>query len=324
MQYTRMGRTGLKMSRIVLGMMSYGDPGWRDWVLDEAASEPFVVAALEAGITTFDTSNMYSDGASEQVTGTLLGRHAEREDVVIATKVFFNFRDGRPNRGGLSRKHVLSEVDASLRRLDTDYIDLYQIHRLDPETPIEETMLALHECVVAGKVRYLGASSMWTWQFVQANEIAARNGWTPFTCMQNHHNLLYREEEREMLPYCRDAGIGVIPWSPLARGLIARAHAPDTATKRNDSDTLTPHLYAGGDREILSRVAEVADRLGAVPAQVGLAWLLHQPGITGPIIGATKLSHLTDAVGALDLELTPEDLAALEEPYTARPVVGHS
>lgn len=323
MQHTRLGASGLEISRIVLGMMSYGDPGWRPWVLDGDAARPFVERALERGVTTFDTADMYSRGVSEEVTGRLLGELVDdREDVVIATKCFFGTGD-RSDPAGLSRKAVLAACDASLRRLDTDYIDLYQIHRWDPDVPITETMAALHQLVVDGKVRYLGASSMHAWQFAKAQRVAAEHGWTEFVSMQPHHNLLYREEEREMLPQCADMGVGVIPWSPLARGRLARPN--DTGgTSRADSDDFTPHLYDDAADDVVEAVGRVAQRHGATRAQVALAWLLAQDVVDAPIIGATKLEHLDEAIDALDLELTDDDLAELEEPYVPRPVLGHS
>ena len=319
---TRLGSTGLEVSRIVLGMMSYGDPGWRDWVLDLDASRPFVARALELGITTFDTADTYSDGVSERVTGLLLGELVDdREDVVIATKCYFGTTDG-PNRSGLSRKSVLAACDASLRRLGVDYVDLYQIHRWDPDTPIEETMAALHQLVVDGKVRYLGASSMHAWQFAKAQRVAAQHGWTPFVSMQNHYNLLYREEEREMLPLCEDAGVGVLPWSPLARGRLAR---PPThpGTARAEVDDFTRHLYDEAADGVVEAVGRVADRHDATRAQVALAWLLRNPVVDAPIVGATRLEHLDQAVAALELELTDDDVEALEAPYVPRPVLGH-
>ena len=323
MDYVRLGSTGLKVSRVCLGMMSYGDPGWREWVLPEEDSLPFVQRAAEAGITFFDTADMYSLGVSEEVTGRLLGTVFDRrEDYVLATKVNFPMSD-RPNDGGLSRGHIMDAVDNSLRRLGTDHIDLYQIHRWDDETPIEETMQALHDCVRAGKVRYLGASSMHAWQFAKAQHVAERNGWTPFVSMQNHYNLLYREEEREMIPLCRDQGVGVIPWSPLARGLLARPRAEATATSRGAADTISPTLYANASGAVIDAVGTVAEQLGTSRAQVALAWLLHQPGVTAPIIGATKLGHLDDAVAATTLTLDEEQHALLAEGYRPLPVLGH-
>ncbi|MBW3620102.1 MAG: aldo/keto reductase [Actinobacteria bacterium] len=303
-------------------MMSYGDPAWRDWILDEATAEPFVTRALEAGITTFDTADMYSRGVSEEITGRLLLKHARRDEVVIATKLFFRIRGGT-NATGLSRKHVMEAIDGSLRRLGTDHVDLYQIHRWDPHTPIEETMEALHDVVKAGKARYLGASSMHAWQFAKAQHVATVNGWTRFVSMQDHYNLLYREEEREMLPQCRDMGVGVVPWSPLARGRLARpVDGPDTA--RATSDEYTSALYDDADDAIIDAVGEVAERHGVSRAQVALAWLLAQDGVTAPIVGATELSHLEDAIASVEVELSGDDLAALEAPYRPRPVLGHT
>ncbi|MFC4056872.1 aldo/keto reductase [Planomonospora corallina] len=322
MEYVRLGTTGLKVSRVCLGMMSYGDPArWGEWVLDEGAAEPIVRRAVEAGVTFFDTADVYSQGASEEVTGRLLARlFPRREDYVLATKVYFPVGGG-PNDRGLSRKHVHAAIDASLRRLGTDHVDLYQIHRWDDETPIEETMQALHEVVQAGKARYLGASSMAAWQFAKAQHTAGLHGWTKFVSMQPHYNLLYREEEREMLPLCADQGVGVIPWSPLARGLIARAGSGGS-TVRAGSDPRIDALYTDeeNDRRILERVAQVAAERGVPAAQVGLAWLLHQPQVTAPIVGATKDRHVDDAVAAVDLALTDKELAFLAEPYRPRPV----
>jgi 1-deoxyxylulose-5-phosphate synthase len=317
MEYVRLGSTGLQVSRICLGMMTYGSSQWRDWVLDEDDAEPFVVRALELGVNFFDTADTYSAGMSEQVTGRLLARHAEREDVVIATKVYMNWR-GRPNRGGLSRKHILAEIDDSLRRLGVDYVDLYQIHRWDPDTPIEETMEALHDVVRAGKARYIGASSMRAWQFAKAQHVAALHGWTPFVTMQNHYNLLHREEEREMLPLCRDQGVGVLPWSPLARGRLAAG--ADRSTVRAANDPFADKLYSDASTTIIERVAAVAARHDCTPAQVALAWLLRQPGITAPIIGASRLEHLEQAVGACDAVLSDEDVDQLTEPYRPQTV----
>jgi aryl-alcohol dehydrogenase-like predicted oxidoreductase len=325
MEYVRLGATGLRVSRICLGMMSYGDPGWRDWVLDLDAARPFVHRAAEAGITFFDTADMYSRGVSEEVTGRLLREaFARREDYVLATKVFGEMGPG-PNDRGLSRGHIMDAIDASLRRLGTDYVDLYQIHRWDPDTPIDETMEALHDVVKAGKARYIGASSMWAWQFAKAQHAADLGGWTRFATMQNHYNLLYREEEREMIPLCADMGVGLIPWSPLARGVLAgtRTREGERRTTRAASDRFQDSLYRDADFDTVERVVEVAAERGAPPAQVALAWLLHQPAVTAPIIGATKLPHLDDAIGAVDLELSEKEIERLEEPYRPRPVSGH-
>ncbi|MFJ2029569.1 aldo/keto reductase [Streptosporangium sp. NPDC087985] len=317
MEYVRLGSTGTKVSRICLGMMSYGDPArGSDWILDEAAAEPIVRRAADAGVTFFDTADVYSDGSSEEVTGRLLsGIFPRRDDYVLATKVFFPVGRG-VNDGGLSRKHIMSAIDDSLRRLGTDYVDLYQIHRWDPETPIEETMRALHDVVSAGKARYIGASSMSAWQFAKAQHVAEANGWTKFATMQNHYNLLYREEEREMNPLCVDQGVGLIPWSPLARGLLARAGAEEAST-RAGSDQRIGFLYtdADNDRQILDRVAQAARERGVPPAQVALSWLLRQPGVSAPIVGATKDRHVDDAVAAVDLALTDKELDFLAEPY---------
>ena len=302
-------------------MMSYGDPGWRDWVLDEDAAEPFVVRALEAGITTFDTADMYSKGVSEEVTGRLVLKHASRDEVVIASKVFFPIRDGA-NAEGLSRKHIMEAIDGTLRRLGTDFVDLYQIHRWDPHTPIEETMEALHDVVTSGKARYIGASSMYAWQFAKAQHVAQHHGWSTFVSMQPHYNLLYREEEREMLPLCRDQGVGVVPWSPLARGRLARP-ADDDSTTRAASDDFTRHLYDDAETTIIDRVGEVAARLGISRAQVALSWVMAQDGVTAPIVGATELAHLDEAIAATEVGLSSDDLAYLSEPYQARPVLGH-
>jgi aryl-alcohol dehydrogenase-like predicted oxidoreductase len=322
MEYVRLGATGLKVSRICLGMMSYGDPAWRPWQLDADAAAPFVQRAAEAGITFFDTADMYSRGVSEEITGRLLGKYfANRDDYVLATKVFYPVGEG-PNDRGLSRKHVMSAIDASLRRLGTDYVDLYQIHRWDPETPIEETMDALHDVVRAGKARYLGASSMWAWQFAKAQRVAK----TPFVSMQNHYNLVYREEEREMIPQCLDMGIGIIPWSPLARGLLAgtRTREGERRTVRAGSDPVADTLYSDADFDVVDRLVTVARERALPPARIALAWLLHKPGVTAPIVGATKLSHLEDAVAAMEVPLSPEEIARLEEPYQPHRVVGHS
>jgi 1-deoxyxylulose-5-phosphate synthase len=322
MDYVRLGATGLKVSRICLGMMSYGSTQWREWVLDYDGAEPIVRRAVELGVTFFDTADVYSTGASEEVTGKLLDTlFARRDDYVLATKVFNAMGDG-PNDRGLSRKHIMASIDDSLRRLGTDHVDLYQIHRWDYDTPIEETMQALHDVVQAGKARYIGASSMWAWQFAKAQHVAATNGWTRFVSMQNHYNLMYREEEREMLPLCLDQGVGVIPWSPLARGLLARAGKGGTT--RAGSDTFLKQLYQESDVAVAEAVAEVAERRGVPSAQVALAWLLRQPAVTAPIVGATKLAHIEDAVAAAELELTAEEAAAVEAPYAPHEIAGHA
>ncbi|MET8906551.1 aldo/keto reductase [Micromonospora sp. NPDC004551] len=324
MEYVKFGSTGLEVSRLCLGCMSYGEPsrGGHPWSLPEQESRPFIQQALELGVNFFDTANVYSDGTSEEIVGRALKDFARREDVVIATKVHGRMGPG-PNRGGLSRKHIMSEIDASLRRLGTDYVDLYQIHRLDPGTPIEETLEALHDLVRAGKVRYLGASSMYAWQFAKALWAAERHGWTRFVSMQNHYNLLYREEEREMLPLCLDQGVAVIPWSPLARGRLTRDWGERTA--RVETDEFGRALYArteDNDRAVVDAVARIADTRGVPRAQVALAWVARNPAVTAPIVGATKPHHLTDAVAALELELTDEEVAALEAPYVPHPVAG--
>ncbi|NND76188.1 MAG: aldo/keto reductase [Ilumatobacter sp.] len=322
MKYVPFGNTGLSVSAITLGCMSYGDPGsgTHPWSLDEQASRPFIEQALEAGINCFDTANVYSAGTSEEIVGRALADMTAREDVVIATKVCGQMRGGRFGRG-LSRKAIMHEVDASLRRLGTDYIDLYQIHRWDPRTPIEETMETLHDLVRVGKVHFIGASSMWAWQFSKAQYTANLNGWTRFVSMQNHYNLLNREEEREMLPLCADMGVAVIPWSPLARGKLTRQW--DETTARTETDEFGRHLYdAVSDRAIVDAVGAVADRLGVPRAQVALAWVCRNPVVTSPIIGATKPHHLTDAVASLDVELDDDDIAELEAAYVPHPVVG--
>lgn len=323
MRYVKLGRTGLDVSAVTLGCMSWGDRdrGWHPWILDEEAARAIIRDALEAGITTFDTANVYAGGSSEEFTGRALRDFARREDVVIATKVHGRMRPG-PYGAGLSRKAILQEIDDSLRRLGTDYVDLYQIHRWDPEVPIEETMEALHDVVRAGKARYLGASSMWAWQFAKAQHVAEANGWTPFVSMQNHYNLLYREEEREMIPLCLDQGIGLIPWSPLARGKLTRDW--DESTARSETDEWGRDLYLAEDRAIVQTVAAVAERRGVSRAQIALAWLRHQPGVVSPIVGVTKPHHLSDAVAAVDLELTAEELDELGAGYRPRAVSGHS
>ena len=326
MQTVRLGRTGLEVSRLCLGCMSYGVPerGNHPWTLGEAESRPFLKRALDLGINFFDTANVYSDGTSEEIVGRALLDYAPRHEVVIATKVQGRMHPG-PNGAGLSRKAIMTEIDASLKRLGTDHVDLYQIHRWDYRTPIEETMEALHDVVKAGKARYLGASSMFAWQFSQALHVAERHGWTRFSTMQNYVNLLYREEEREMLPLCRAEGIAVMPWSPLARGRLTRDW--DAASARSETDEFGRSLYAKtaeADRKVVEALGAVAARLGLPRAQVALAWLLGRSGITTPIVGATKLAQLDDAVAALNVRLAPEDIAALEAPYVPHAVVGFS
>ncbi|WP_031404233.1 aldo/keto reductase [Thiomonas sp. FB-Cd] len=324
MQYARLGKTGLTVSRICLGCMTYGIPfrGAHPWTLDEAASRPLIRQAVELGINFYDTANAYSDGTSEEIVGRALRDFAKRDEIVVATKVHYASRQA-PNVGGLSRKAILYEIDASLSRLGMDYVDLYQIHRWDPATPIEETMEALHDVVKAGKARYIGASSMFAWQFAKAQFVAQREGWTRFVSMQPEINLLYREEEREMLPLCRDECIGVLPWSPLARGRLARPWGEQTA--RMTSDSFGASLFAQtqeADRRVAEALAEVAARRAAPRAQVALAWLLQKPGVTAPIIGASKSGHLHDAVASLELTLTDEEISILEGPYVPHAVVG--
>jgi 1-deoxyxylulose-5-phosphate synthase len=325
MEYVNLGRTGLRVSRICLGMMSFGNDSDRPWVLDEGAADPIVQAAVEGGVTFFDTADTYSGGASEVATGRLLPKYLSRDELVVATKVYMPMTPGE-NGSGLSRKHILSAIDASLERLDMEYVDLYQIHRWDGRTPIEETMEALHDVVRAGKARYIGASSMFAWQFAKAQQVADRNGWTRFVSMQNHYNLIYREEEREMIPQCIDQGVGVIPWSPLARGVLAgnRSRSGEKHTTRSDTDGFTDYLYSQPtDFDVVERVAEVASERRVPAAQVALAWLLQRPGVTAPIVGATKTGHLTDALAAESLELEESEVARLEEPYVPHPVLGH-
>ena len=323
MDYVNLGNTGLKVSRICLGMMSYGTPEWRDWVLNEEDSRPFIQRALELGLNFFDTADVYSQGVSEEITGRALKDFARRDEVVIATKVFGDMGD-KPNQRGLSRKHILDACDASLKRLGTDYIDLYQIHRFDPETPIEETLSALDELVRSGRVRYLGASSMFAYQFAQMLYTADLGGLHRFVSMQNHYNLIYREEEREMLPLCESEGVGVIPWSPLARGYLTRRPDEKSATTRGKSDTMARDWYdQEGDDAVAEAVVSLAERREDAPAQVALAWLLHQPAVTAPIIGATKMQHLEDAVKATELSLSEGEIAELEQPYRPHPVRGH-
>ncbi|NOY54848.1 MAG: aldo/keto reductase [Actinobacteria bacterium] len=324
MQYTKLGSSGLEVSRIALGCMSYGTPSWRPWVLDAEASKPFFQRAVELGINFFDTADMYSLGVGEEVTGRWVREFALLDEVVIATKVFFPMSD-RPNMGGLSRKHIVQACEASLRRLGVDTIDLYQIHRFDPHTPLEETLAALDHLVHQGKVRYIGASSMPAYRLMRALTLSERRGWARFISMQDHYNLMYREEEREMLPLCEEEGLGVIPWSPLARGFLARTRRPETepATSRAATDGLDKLWYnSSSDREIVEAVREVADRRNVPPAQIALAWLLSRPAVTAPIIGATRVSHIDDAVAALEIELDDEEIAALEKPYRPRAVIG--
>ena len=332
MEYVNLGKTGLKVSRICLGCMTYGapatgkaKPGSHAWTLNEAESQPFFRQALDLGINFFDTANVYSAGASEEVLGRFLKAYTRRESAVIATKVWGIMRD-EPNGRGLSRKAIFFELEQSLRRLQTDYVDLYQIHRLDSETPMEETLEALHDVVKSGKVRYIGASSMHAWQFTKALYLADLHGWTRFISMQNHYNLLYREEEREMLPLCQAEGIGVIPWSPLARGRLTRPWQAEQ-TKRFETDQFGKSLYShteAADHEVIDRLGQVAEQRGIPRAQLALAWMLSKPAVMAPIVGATKPHHLEDAVAALSIRLTPEEIAALEQRYTPHPVLGFS
>lgn len=324
MDYVKLGNTGLDVSRLCLGCMSFGVPerGTHQWVLNEELSRPIIKKALDYGINFFDTANAYSDGTSEEIVGRALKDFANRDEIVIATKVYMRMHKG-PNGAGLSRKAIMAEIDNSLKRLGTDYVDLYQIHRWDYKTPIEETMEALHDVVKAGKARYIGASSMYAWQFMKAQNIAERNGWTKFVSMQNHLNLLYREEEREMLPLCREEKIGVIPWSPLARGKLTRDWVETTSRSETDEFGKTLYTYAvEADRKIVERVAELAAKREVPRAQIALAWVLQKAPVTAPIIGVTKMPHLEDAVAAISIKLTPEEVAYLEEPYVPHPVRG--
>lgn len=326
MEYVRFGSTGLKVSRICLGAMSYGGPNERwPWALDEEASRPFIKRALELGINFFDTANVYSNGASEEIVGKALREFAaSRDEVVIATKVYFEMGPG-PNDRGLSRKHILSAIDASLKRLGTEYVDLYQIHRWDYDTPIEETLEALHDVVRAGKARYIGASAMYAWQFAKALYTAELHGWTRFVSMQPHYNLIYREEEREMLPFCQDQKIAVIPYSPVAKGLLTRKPSQErNETLRAQTDAVQKRLYAEEDLQIAQRVSDVAEVRGLPMAQVALAWLLSKPVVTAPIIGATRPHHLDDAVAAVSVQLTPDEIRQLEEAYQPHPVLGYA
>jgi aryl-alcohol dehydrogenase-like predicted oxidoreductase len=325
MEQVRLGGSGLHVSRVCLGMMSYGSSAWRPWVLDEEKAAPIVRAAVEAGITFFDTADVYSDGASEVVTGRILRPMLSREELVVATKLFNPMTPG-PNGRGLSRKHVMAAIDASLARLEMDYVDLYQIHRFDPLTPVEETMEALHDVVQAGKARYIGASSMFAWQFAKMQHAADQHGWTRFVSMQNHYNLVYREEEREMIPLCHDQGIGIIPWSPLARGVLAgrRRRSGERESVRAETDTFQDELYGRPeDFDVAEQVEQLAATRGVPPAQVALAWLLHKPAVV-PIVGATRHSYIEDARAAVDLSLTANEIAHLEAPYRPNSVHGHA
>ena len=331
MEYVNLGCTGLRVSRLCLGTMTFGSTAWRPWILPEEASRPFIRRALDAGINFFDTADMYSRGVSEEIVGRALNDFTTRDQVVIATKAFFPMADG-PNDRGLSRKHLFEAIDASLRRLGTDHVDLYQIHRFDPHTPIEETLEALNDIVRAGKARYIGASSMYAWQFAQMLQVSERHGWARFVSMQNHYNLVYREEEREMLPLCRAEGIGIIPWSPLARGFLAgnRARSAGSEEKkggetlRAQTDEYAQSLYfADSDFRVVDEVVELARRREFTPAQIALAWILRQPGVTAPIIGVTKIEQLDDAVAALDVTLDDDECRRLDAPYVPHPVLGH-
>jgi len=321
-----LGTTGLKVTRLCLGAMTYGSPKWRDWVLDEDSSRPFIRRALEAGINFFDTADVYSTGRSEEIVGKALKDFAARDRVVLATKVCGQMSDDINDRG-LSRKHILSSIDNSLRRLQTDFVDLYQIHRFDPTTPVEETIEALHDVVKSGKARYIGASSMYAWQFAKYLHTQEKLGATKFVSMQNFYNLVYREEEREMLPLCRDAGIGVIPWSPLARGFLAGNRSRDgeaqTTRAKSDANILTPNAFLESDYVIRDRVNAMAQERGVTAAQIALAWLLHQPVVTAPIVGASKMQHLEDAIAAVDIKLTDEEAKALAKGYQTRRILGH-
>ncbi|WP_428263312.1 aldo/keto reductase [Haliangium sp.] len=325
MRYTNLGPTGLVVSRLCLGCMTYGTPAWREWVLDEAASQPFFKRAIERGINFFDTADICSDGMSEEVTGRALRELARRDEIVISAKVYFPTGPGQ-NQRGLSRKHIRHAIDGTLKRLGTDYVDLYQIHRFDPNTPIEETMEALRDVVEAGKALHIGASSMWAWQLAKAQAVAERRGWPRISSMQNYYNLVYREEEREMLPLCADQGLAVLPWSPLARGFLARSGGPkEASTPRSRSEDLGEWLQIGQENDLLirARVSEIARARGVSNAQVAIAWLLAKPVVTAPIIGARRLEHLDDAIAALDLELDAHELRRLEAPYRPHEVVGH-
>ena len=324
MDYVRLGATSLKVSRLCLGTMTYGTPAWRPWVLDEATSRPFITRAIESGINFFDTADMYSDGASEEVVGRALKDFARRDEVVIATKVFYPTKE-HPGYTGLSRKHIMEAIDASLRRLGVDYVDLYQIHRFDPHTAIEETCEALHDVVKAGKAKHLGASSMYLWQFARMLGTQQQHGWSRFETMQNHYNLVYREEEREMIPYCLDQGIALMPWSPLARGFLAgnRKRGEKNASLREQHDDYGHGLYyTDADYDVADRVVEVAKKKGVLPIQVALAWVLSKPGIAAPIISATKIEQLDQLVAGMAVTLSQEEMRALEEPYRPHPILG--
>lgn len=324
MEYTKLGNTGLDVSRICLGCMSFGigERGDFPWALNEEKSRPMIKKALELGINFFDTANVYSGGTSEEITGKLLKENANRDEIVLTTKVFYPINE-KPNGAGLSRKHIMSEIDKSLKRLGTDYVDLYQIHRWDYNTPIEETMEALHDVVKAGKARYIGASTIFAWQFLKAQNVAEQNGWTKFVTMQNHYNLLYREEEREMLPLCKEEKIGVMPWSPLAAGRLARPWGE--TDERAKVDAIGKAIYsttADSDKQVVERLTEIAEKRGVPMSQVALAWLLHKDPVTAPIVGTTEISHIEDAVASVSLKLTPEEISLLEEPYVPHPVLG--
>ena len=324
MQTVLLGTTSLKVSPLCLGTMTYGTKSWRPWVLEEGEARPFFRRAIEAGINFFDTADMYSVGASEEIVGRAVREFARREDVVIATKVFYPMGPG-PNDRGLSRQHIMPAIDASLRRLGTEYVDLYQIHRRDPETPIEETLQALHDVVKSGKALYIGASSMFAWQFERMLDTAERRGWTKFATMQNHYNLIYREEEREMIPLCIDQGVGIIPWSPLARGFLAgnRKREDWGVTERAKTDDYAQRMYySDSDFEVVDRVTELARRRDVAPSQIALAWILHKPGVTAPIVGASKLEHLDQAIAATDISLEDSELKFLEEPYRPHAILG--
>lgn len=325
MEYVNLGTSGLKVSRLCLGMMTFGSPEWYDWILDETAARPIVKRAIEKAINFFDTADIYSKGASERITGRLLRDLAKREEIVVATKIFSRMHPSDPNARGLSRKHIMDGIDQSLQRLGMDYVDLYQIHRWDYETPIEETMEALHDVVKAGKARYIGASSMFAWQFAKAQHTADANGWTRFVSMQNHWNAVYREEEREMVPQCLDMGVGVIPWSPLARGFLAgnRRVKGEGETVRAQVDPFLEFYYQDSDDEILSRIIDIAKQRNVSPAQIALAWILSREGVAAPILGASKLFQLDEAVEALSIELSDDEIASIDEPYVPHRISGH-